>query len=123
MGQTNFLVGVRMLLYGVDILKAECDWVHVLKKGFLFIVAAVVLGGGLAAQEKSAQIVVIEGGSTLAVKAMDGFEYYLLAALYKKNIPLVLMSNPQKASYVVEGSQTSSREYLESFLVGHGCRA
>lgn len=98
-----------MLLYGVDILKAECDWVHVLKKRFLFIVAAVVLGGGLAAQEKSAQRVVIEGGSTLAVKPMDGFEYYLLAALYKKSLPLVLMSNSQKAKYVVEGSQTSSR--------------
>jgi hypothetical protein len=82
---------------------------HVWKKGFLFAVAAVLLSGGLRAQEKSAQKTVIEGGSTLAVKPMDGFEYYLLAALYKKQLPLDLMRDPQKASYVVEGSQTSSR--------------
>jgi hypothetical protein len=87
----------------------ECDWMHVWKKGFLFALAAVLVGGGLGAQEKSTEKTLIEGGSTLAVKPMDGFEYYLLAALYKKHLSLDLMSDPQKASYVVEGSQASSR--------------
>jgi hypothetical protein len=82
---------------------------HAWKRGFLFVVTAVLVSGGLGAQEKSGQKALIEGGSTLAVKPMDGFEYYLLAALYKKRLPLDLMSDPQKASYVVEGNQTSSR--------------
>jgi hypothetical protein len=81
---------------------------HVWKKGLLVVLASALVGGNMGAQQKSAKTV-IEGGSTLAIKPMDGFEYYLLGALYKKRLPLDLMSNPQKASYVVEGSQTSSR--------------
>jgi hypothetical protein len=79
------------------------------KKAVLFTVAWALVQSGLEAQGKSATEAVIRSGSTLAVKPMNGFEYYLLAALYKKHIPLSLARDPQTVSYVVEGGENSSR--------------
>lgn len=82
---------------------------RLMKKVVCLVTVGILLHNGLKAEEKSTPNTVIASGSTLAIKPMDGFEYYLLAALYKKHLPLQLVRDPQMASYVVGGSLSSSR--------------
>jgi len=79
------------------------------KTAALVAAVGILLPGSLQAQSKTEIEPVIKSGATLAVKPMNGFEYYLLAAFYKKHIPLKLIRDPQKASYVIEGRESSSR--------------
>lgn len=64
----------------------------------LSILAVPVLAKG---QEASPSI---ERGSKVFIEPMDGFETYLAAALEKKKVPLVMVSDKDKADYIITGN-------------------
>ena len=53
----------------------------------------------LAAEEPK----VVPSGSKVFVEATDGFDTYLDAALRKKHVPLVVVTDREKADYALEG--------------------
>ena len=46
----------------------------------------------------------ITAGATVFIASQNGFEHYLAAALQKKSVPLVAVSNPDHATYILKGS-------------------
>jgi hypothetical protein len=46
----------------------------------------------------------ITAGATVFIAPQDGFENYLAAALQKKGVQLVAVSNPEHATYILKGS-------------------
>lgn len=46
----------------------------------------------------------IERGSKVFIEPMDGFETYLAAAFEKKKVPLVMVSDKDKADYIITGN-------------------
>jgi hypothetical protein len=51
----------------------------------------------------------IVSGGTVFVEPMDGFENYLVAALQKKNVPLVSVANESQARYVIKGTSEEKK--------------
>src|SRR5665213_1579647 len=46
---------------------------------------------------------IVPSGSKIFVEAADGFDTYLDAALRKKQVPVVVVSDKEKADYALEG--------------------
>jgi hypothetical protein len=51
----------------------------------------------------------IAAGSTVYIEPMDGFENYLAAALLKKKVPLVTVTNKDQAQYVIAGTSDEKK--------------
>jgi hypothetical protein len=51
----------------------------------------------------------IPAGSKVYVAPMDGFENYLIAALDKKHVPLVVVANREQADFEIKGSSESQK--------------
>jgi hypothetical protein len=62
------------------------------------ILAAPILAKGQGATPS------IERGSKVFIEPMDGFETYLAAAFEKKKVPLVMVSDKDKADYIITGN-------------------
>jgi hypothetical protein len=53
-----------------------------------------------------AQVPQIKSGSTVYIEPMDGYETYLTAAIVKKHVPLVVVTEKDKAEYIVRTTIT-----------------
>ena len=62
-----------------------------------------------AVPETSAANLAIQTGSTVFIEPMNGFETYLAAALAKKKVPLVVISNKEKADFVITGASDTKK--------------
>jgi hypothetical protein len=51
-----------------------------------------------------AQIPQIKSGATVYIEPMDGYETYLAAAVVKKQVPLIVVTDKAKADYIIRGS-------------------
>jgi hypothetical protein len=51
-----------------------------------------------------AQIPQLKSGSTVYIEPMDGYETYLSAAILKKHVPLVVVTDKEKAEYTITSS-------------------
>lgn len=45
----------------------------------------------------------LHSGSTVYIEPMDGYETYLSAAILKKHVPLVVVTDKDKAEYILRG--------------------
>jgi len=46
----------------------------------------------------------LKSGASIYIEPMGGYETYLSAALMKKNVPLVIVTQKNKADYIISGS-------------------
>ncbi|WP_263408647.1 hypothetical protein [Terriglobus tenax] len=76
-----------------------------LRKGLLCLLTLVSATMAHAAEKKPQ----IPENATFAVKPIDGFEYFLIAAIYKRELPITIVRNPATADYVIDGSIDSTR--------------
>jgi hypothetical protein len=70
----------------------------------------------LAQQKKEAKI---ESGSRVFVAPMGGFENYVTAGIVKKNVPVVVVGDRDKADYEIRGSEeTEKAGWAKMLLIG-----
>lgn len=63
----------------------------------------------------------IRRDATVYVDDMDGFEHYLMAAMRKKSVPLIVVADPMKADYIIFGnSETKRAGWAKMFFLGTG---
>lgn len=63
----------------------------------------------------------ISRNSTVFIDDMDGFEHYLMAALRKKSVPLIVVADPMKADYIIFGKAESKRAgWAKMLFLGSG---
>lgn len=59
--------------------------------------------------------------STVFVDEMDGFEHYLMAAMRKKSVGLIVVADPMQADYIIFGNSDSKRAgWAKMFFLGSG---
>jgi hypothetical protein len=59
--------------------------------------------------------------STVFVDEMDGFEHYLMAAMRKKSVRLIVVADPMKADFIIFGNADSKRAgWAKMFFLGSG---
>ena len=51
-----------------------------------------------------AQTAQIKSGSTVYIEPMDGYETYLSAAFTKKQVPVIIVADKDKATYIVRST-------------------
>jgi hypothetical protein len=51
-----------------------------------------------------AQTPLLKGGSTVYIEPMGGYETYLAAAMVKKHVPLVVVTDKDKADYIIHST-------------------
>jgi hypothetical protein len=56
-----------------------------------------------------AQAPQISSGSTVYIEPMNGYETYLAAALSKKNVPLLIVADRNKADFIISSTVGQSR--------------
>jgi hypothetical protein len=76
----------------------------------------------LTSRKLTADDTLIVRGSTVYVDEMDGgFEHYLMAAMRKKNVGLIMVADPMKADYIIFGNSESKRAgWAKMFFLGSG---
>lgn len=63
----------------------------------------------------------IPENSTVFVDEMEGFEHYLMAAMRKKSVPLIVVADPMKADFIIFGNADSKRAgWAKMFFLGSG---
>lgn len=55
----------------------------------------------------------ITAGATVFIAPQNGFQKYLAAALQKKNVPLVAVSSPEHATYILKSVSASSVQLID----------
>jgi hypothetical protein len=59
--------------------------------------------------------------STVFVDEMDGFEHYLMAAMRKKSVGLIVVADPMQADYIIFGNSDTKRAgWAKMFFLGSG---
>jgi hypothetical protein len=59
--------------------------------------------------------------STVFVDEMGGFEHYLMAAMRKKSVGLIVVADPMQADYIIFGNADSKRAgWAKMFFLGSG---
>lgn len=59
--------------------------------------------------------------STVFVDEMNGFEHYLMAAMRKKSVGLIVVADPMQADYIIFGNSDSKRAgWAKMFFLGDG---
>jgi hypothetical protein len=82
--------------------------------------AAVNIASSPVTPGSSAVNVAIPPGSTVFIEPMKGFETYLIAALQKKKVPLVVVSNEENAKFVITGdSDTKKAGWAKIVFMGN----
>lgn len=67
-----------------------------------------------------AQTPQIRSGSTVYVEPTEGYETYLAAAMVKGHVPLVIVTDKDKADYVVLSSVTQPTQSQPAVVVNNG---
>jgi hypothetical protein len=63
----------------------------------------------------------IRRDATVFVDDMNGFEHYLMAAMRKKSVPLIVVSDPMKADYIIFGTSDTKRAgWAKMLFLGTG---
>ena len=63
----------------------------------------------------------IHRNATVYVDDMDGFEHYLMSAMRKKSVPLIVVVDPMQADYIIFGvSETKRAGWAKMFFLGTG---
>ena len=63
----------------------------------------------------------IRRDATVYVDDMNGFEHYLMAAMRKKSVPLIVVADPMQADYIIFGvSDTKRAGWAKMFFLGTG---
>lgn len=63
----------------------------------------------------------IRRNATVFVDDMDGFEHYLMAAMRKKSVGLIVVADPRQADYIIFGnSETKRAGWAKMFFLGTG---
>lgn len=63
----------------------------------------------------------IRRDATVYVDEMDGFENYLMAAMRKKSVALIVVADPMQADYIIFGnSETKRAGWAKMFFLGSG---
>jgi hypothetical protein len=63
----------------------------------------------------------IRRNSTVFVDEMGGFEHYLMAAMRKKSVPLIVVADPMQADYIIFGNADTKRAgWAKMLFMGDG---
>jgi hypothetical protein len=63
----------------------------------------------------------IRRDATVFVDEMNGFEHYLMAAMRKKSVPLIVVADPMQADYIIFGNSDTKRAgWAKMFFLGTG---
>lgn len=64
----------------------------------------------------------IRENATVFVDEMpDGFEHYLMSAMRKKSVPLIIVADPNQADYIIFGvSETKRAGWAKMLILGSG---
>jgi hypothetical protein len=74
-----------------------------------------------AAHKLTAADTLIRRNATVYVDDMDGFEHYLMSAMRKKSVPLIVVADPMQADYIIFGvSETKRAGWAKMFFLGTG---
>jgi hypothetical protein len=79
---------------------------------FLFVALCLACSAAASAQDPAsgaAADTTIPRNSRIYIEPMDGFETYLAAALRKKEVPLVMVTQPDLADFVVSGTHEKKK--------------
>ena len=76
-----------------------------MKKVTILTIAMLMIAGAIQAQDETR----IPPGSKIYVNDMGGFETYFIAALRKKEVPLVVVANREQADFEVKGSAETEK--------------
>jgi len=61
----------------------------------------------------------IRRNATVFVDEMGGFEHYLMAAMRKKSVPLIVVADPMQADYIIFGNADTKRAgWAKMFFMG-----
>jgi hypothetical protein len=66
-----------------------------------------------------AQAPQLKSGSTIYIEPMDGYETYLTAALMKKHVPLVVVTDKDKAEYIVRSTVNQNAPSTPSTVINN----
>lgn len=82
----------------------------------LLILACLVLAVGARSQTKNVKI---QSGSKIYVAPMGGFENYVIAGIVNKKVPVVLVTEREKADYEIRGSaETEKAGWAKMLFMG-----
>lgn len=82
----------------------------------LLILACLVLAVGGRSQTKNVKI---QSGSKIYVAPMGGFENYVIAGIVNKKVPVVLVTEREKADYEIRGSaETEKAGWAKMLFMG-----
>lgn len=82
----------------------------------LLILACLVLAVGARSQTKNVKI---QSGSKIYVAPMGGFENYVIAGIVNKKVPIVLVTEREKADYEIRGSaETEKAGWAKMLFMG-----
>lgn len=65
----------------------------------------------------------LHSGSTIYIEPMGGYEAYLAAALVKKHVPLMIVTDKEKAAYIVEGTVSHNAPSTPAVVVNNTATA
>jgi len=83
------------------------------------IALAVLLGASMLSVSAQTKIPKIESGAKIFIAPMGGFDNYVTAGIIKKNVPVVVVSDRDKAEYEIRGSEeTEKAGWAEMLFLG-----
>ena len=86
------------------------------------VAALCTTGIGFAADKPAAPK--IPSGSKIYVAPMGGFENYIIAGIQKKQVPVVIVADRNKADYEIKGSSQSDKaNWSKMLFLGSGASA
>jgi hypothetical protein len=66
-----------------------------------------------------AQVPQLKSGSTIFIEPMDGYETYLAAAIAKKQVPLIVVADKDKADYVIRSTVSQRASTAPAVVVNN----
>jgi hypothetical protein len=70
-----------------------------------------------------AQAPQLHSGSTVFIEPMGGYETYLAAALLKKHVPLIVVYDKEKASYIIRSTISRTEPNQPAVVVNNNSQA
>ena len=71
----------------------------------------------------SAQAPQIKSGSTIFIEPMGGYETYLAAALVKKKVPLIVVTDKSKADYIITSNVSHQTPSTPAVVINNSATA
>jgi len=90
---------------------------HMSRPSFITLLGAILVATGVFAGEAGKTI---PAGSTIYVDAADGFDVYMAAAIQKKKVPVSVVTDREKADYVLEAlAHHEEKGWASKIFLGH----